>query len=88
MAEPARFHHISSAVVMSRPDRAEAVSAALAAMEGVEVHARQAGRIVVVLEGESAGELGGRLTEIAAIEGVVAANTVFEHVEELEGSAP
>lgn len=88
MAEPARFHHISSAVVMCRPEQAETVSAALAIMEGVEIHGRQAGRIVVVLEGASAGELGGRLTEIAAIEGVIAANMVFEHIEELEGSAP
>jgi nitrate reductase NapD len=88
VGEAARFHHISSAVVMARPERAEAVSAAIAAMDGVEIHAREAGRIVVVIEGASAGELGDRLTEIASVEGVVAANMVFEHIEELEGIAP
>ena len=88
MGETRRYHHISSAVILSRPEMADAVSAALGVMDGVEIHARQAGRIVVVIEGESAGELGGRLTEIAAIDGVIAANMVFEHIEELEGSAP
>ena len=88
MGETSRFHHISSAVILSRPERADAVSVALAAMVGVEIRARRDGRIVVVIEGGSAGELSSRLTDIASIEGVVAANMVFEHVEEMEGSAP
>ena len=35
------------------------------------------------MEGSSADELGGRLTAIAAIDGVIAANMVFEQVESL-----
>ena len=37
--------------------------------------------IVVVIEGTSTGMLGESLSRIAVLEGVVAANMVFEHVE-------
>ncbi|MGO4839852.1 chaperone NapD [Rhizobiaceae sp. 2RAB30] len=44
--------------------------------------------MVVVMEGGSAGELGAQLTALGALDGVVAANMVFEHIEEMEGSQP
>jgi nitrate reductase NapD len=88
MSDHKRFHHISSAVVLARPDRVEAVSEALRRMARTEIHARRAERIVVVMEGSSADELGGRLAAIAAIDGVIAANMVFEHIGEVEVSEP
>jgi periplasmic nitrate reductase NapD len=36
------------------------------------------------MEGGSTGELGERLTAIGRLDGVIAANMVFEHIEELE----
>ncbi|MCR4264740.1 chaperone NapD [Nitratireductor sp. ZSWI3] len=78
------FLHVSSAVVCVRPERAQAVIAAISAMQATEVHAHDAARIVVVMEGRSTGELGDRLASIALTPGVIAANMVFEHVEELE----
>lgn len=88
MPDPKRLHHISSAVVLARPDRVEAVSESLRRMDRTEIHARQAQRIVVVMEGSSADELGARLVAIASIDGVIAANMVFEHVGEMEVSEP
>ena len=44
------------------------------------------GRIVVVIEGSSGGELGDLLTAIGNLDGVIAANMVFEHIEELRGT--
>ena len=55
-------------------------------MNGPEVRASENGRIVIVIEGSSGGELGGVLTAIGNLDGVIAANMVFEHVEELRGT--
>ena len=39
-----------------------------------------------MIEGSSGGELGDLLTAIGNLDGVIAANMVFEHVEELRGT--
>lgn len=77
-------HHVSSAVVITRPECMNAVAAEIAAMEATEVHAAESGRVIVVLEGKSAGELGNRLNAIAGINGVIAANMVFEQIIDTE----
>tara|TARA_R110002020_G_scaffold381102_1_gene592149 strand:+ start:958 stop:1248 length:291 start_codon:yes stop_codon:yes gene_type:complete len=74
-------HHISSAVVLALPERREEVSARLAKMTGVEVHAGEGSRIVITIEGPSSGMLGETLTTISLMDGVLAANMVFEHAE-------
>lgn len=88
MPDAPRHHHVSSAVVSVLPGRALDIVAAIEAMEGAEVPVHQGGRIVVVLEGGSTGELGARLTAIGALDGVIAANMVFEQIEELEAVQP
>lgn len=77
-------HHISSAVVMTRPEAVEPVADRLAAMEGVEVHASGAGKLVIVIEGPSAGYLGETLLRISAMDDVLAAHMVFEQAIEEE----
>ena len=74
-------HCISSAVVVMLPGREEEVLAALREIEGAEIRARQESRLVLLLEGASSGDVGGKLARIAVMEGVVAANMVFEHTE-------
>ena len=71
-------HHISSAIVVARPDALASVADRLAALEGVEVHATGGGKIVVVIEGHSAGQLGEMLIRISAMDDVLAAHMVFE----------
>ena len=80
-------HHISSAVVLALPERREEVSARLAKMTGVEVHAGEGSRIVITIEGPSSGMLGEALTTISVMDGVLAANMVFEHAEGREGQS-
>ncbi len=75
-------HHISSAVVATMPAFTASVGDALANMASVEVHGVENGKFVIVIEGSSTGELGTVLTTISLLEGVIAANMVFEHVEE------
>lgn len=84
MSDGQTSYHISSAVVVVKPDYVDGVVEAISAMEKTEVHGHQNGRIIVVLEGGSTGELGNRLNAMAALDGVVTANMVFEHVEEVE----
>lgn len=75
-------HHISSAVVTAVPARREAVIAQLAVLPGVEVHADENSRVVITIEGPTSGFLGETLARISIMDGVLAANMVFEHVEE------
>jgi len=71
-------HHISSAVVVTRPEAVQVMSATLAGIEGVEVHATGGGKIVIVIEGPSSGFLGETLIRISAMDDVIAAHMVFE----------
>lgn len=80
MPEPDSYH-VSSAVVAARPEHVDGVLAALAGFGNVEVHGWDKGRIVVVIEGSSTGQLGDTLMRISLLPGVLAANMVFEHVE-------
>ena len=82
---PAR-HTISSAVVMALPARIAEIHARLEEMPGVEIHACEGSRIVVTIEGATSGALGETLTAISLIDGVIAANMVFEHIEEAEAT--
>ncbi|CAD7048202.1 glutamate synthase [Pseudorhizobium endolithicum] len=87
MPDISQRYHVSSAVVVARPEEAESVAASLAAMEGVEVFTIQDGKIVVVIEGKTSGELGATLSAISGLSGVFAANMVFEHSEYEEAFA-
>lgn len=73
--------YISSAVVTAFPERCNEVVRRIRALPETEIHHVQNGKIVIVLEGESADVIGGRLAAIALMEGVLSANMVFEHVE-------
>jgi nitrate reductase NapD len=75
-------HHISSAVVVAFPERREELATRLSSVPGVEVHAEEGSRIVVTIEGPSSGMLGETLVRISAMDGVISANMVFEHIED------
>lgn len=79
--------HISSAIVRAMPGRVEEVVVTINAFPECEVFHTENGRIVVVLEAETAGAVGARLAEIALLDGVVSANLVYEHLEMPEQTA-
>ena len=83
MPEPERYH-ISSAVVSMVPGREDEVLSVLPSLPGVEVHITERSRAVVTIEGRNSREMGDRLTDIAKMAGVIAANMVFEHSDEEE----
>jgi nitrate reductase NapD len=82
-ASPADRYLISSAVVSAFPERADEVVQALGKLPGTEVRAVQGGKIVIIIEGRESGAIGARLAEIALMDGVLAANLVYEHAETL-----
>ena len=76
--------HISSLLVHARPASLPAVRAALATLDGIEIHgASDAGKIVVTLETESSGGIVERLASIRDLAGVLSAVLVFHQIEPL-----
>jgi periplasmic nitrate reductase NapD len=73
--------HIASAVVKARPAIQDAVAERIAALAGVEVLAKDHGRIIVVLEASQHRALADTLDRIAVLDGVLSATLVFEHSE-------
>lgn len=86
MPENTGRYHVSSAVVAVVPHMRDAVLATLLTLDNVEVHGEGNGKIVIVIDGTSTGMLGDTLTYIATLDGVIAANMVFEHVDTEETS--
>lgn len=74
-------YHISSAVIATMPAATENILAELGQMKNVEVHGCERGKIILVIEGTSTGMMGDCLSRISLLDGVIAANMVFEHVE-------
>jgi nitrate reductase NapD len=73
--------HISSLIVQAMPASMPAVTASVLAMPGLEVHAVEAGKMVVVLETADEGEIVARLSEINLLDGVMSVNLVYHQVD-------
>lgn len=74
--------HITSFVILCRPQLRRGVSAAVAALPGVEVHHCGAdGKIVAVAEGDDAQAMGEALMRLQDLPGVAAANMVYHGVD-------
>ena len=77
---------IASVLVQARPERMAEVEAAVTALAGCEIHARDPiGKLVVVIETSSAGAVGSTLNAIALLPGVLSASLVFHAVDADEG---
>jgi len=77
-----RIRHISSALVLAFPERREEIARRISEMPDTEVHGIVSGKIVIVLEGGDVGEIGERMIAISLMDGVLAANLVFEQVDD------
>jgi len=73
---------IASVLVQARPERLSDVEAAIHAIAGCEIHARDPrGKLVVVIETSSAGAVGSTLTTIALLPNVFSASLVFHAID-------
>ena len=69
---------IASVLVQARPERLADVEAAIAALTGCEIHARDPkGKLVVVIEAATTGAVGSTLNVIALLPDVLSAALVF-----------
>lgn len=73
---------IASVLVQARPERLTQVEAAITALAGCEVHARDPkGKLVLVIETSSAGAVGSTLNQIALLPDVFSAALVFHAID-------
>ena len=73
---------IASILVQARPDRLAGVEAEIAAIDGCEIHGRDArGKLVVVVDAPDAGSLGATLNTIALLPHVYSASLVFHAID-------
>ena len=77
--------HITSFVVLCRPQKVREVRAAIAAMPGVEIHyCGDGGKIVALAEGGSEHHIGDALAKLQSVPGVVAANMAYHGIDYAE----
>ena len=73
---------IASILVQARPERLDAVEAAILALPGCEIHGRDPrGKLVVVVDAPDAGSLGSTLNTIALLPHVYSASLVFHAID-------
>jgi nitrate reductase NapD len=74
--------HISSLIIQTRPESIDRLSREIAALPGAEIHGTApTGKIVVLLETASEGEISDRLTSIHGFDGVLTATLVYHQVD-------
>ncbi len=84
MASPDGGTEIASILVQARPEILDEVIASIEAVGGAEIHNRdRRGKLVVVIEGSGSDPVGGALTQISLLPGVISATLVF-HATDVE----
>ncbi len=80
--------HVSSLVVHAAADQLRVVEQAISAMDGAEVPASsEAGKLVVVVEGDTRNTLLDKFEAIRALPGVLAATLVYHQTDDEEEPA-
>ena len=75
--------HISSFVILCKPQNRHAVADAVAALRGLEIHhCGSNGKIVAVAEGGTESHITQALQTLQDLPGVVAANLVYHGIDE------
>jgi len=84
---PVTEYHVCGVLLMTRPERAPAVEPGLRGLEGVELHASEAGRLVVTIEGSSYAQCADMMNHLATLPGVAAASLVYHQIDHDPGTA-
>jgi nitrate reductase NapD len=82
-AQPAAAVEIASILVQARPERLDAVAAAIEALPGAQVFSRDPkGKLAVVLEAPDTGAIGTALNTITSMPDVLTAALVFHGTDD------
>lgn len=77
--------HIASVVVQALPRLLDEVAAAVGRMPAAQLHGRaETGKLVVTLDGASAGEIVDQIGELQRLAGVVNVALVYQHIDTLD----
>ncbi len=76
--------HVSGIIVHTPEDRAPVVASAIGAMEGAEVHVREGGKLIVVLEAADERALGDLFNTVSLMDGVYSCALVSHYRDEPE----
>ncbi len=74
-------YHVCGLLLLSRPESAAKVEQALRAMDGVQLHANEAGRMVVTIEGGEYRACADRMNELATLRGVASSSLVYHQID-------
>jgi len=80
-------YHVCGVLLMTRPELATRVELGLQDLEGVELHASQAGRLVVTVEGPSYYQCAEMINHLATLPGVAASSLVYHQIDHDTGAA-
>jgi len=72
--------HVASLIVRTRPESAASIAAQIAD-EHNEIHAVEAGKIIVVIESPSEGALADRMDEIRNVPDVLMVSLVYHEID-------
>lgn len=76
--------NISGVIVYATPEQLDSVTKKLNAIEGVEVHAAEDGKLVVTVEHESINGLADQANAFQDLPGVLSVAMVYQHNEDIE----
>ena len=76
--------NISGVIVYAAPEQSELVVKGLNAIEGVEVHAAENGKLVVTVEHKNINTLADQVMQFQDMSGVMSVAMVYQHNEDLE----
>lgn len=74
-------YHVCGVLLMSRPEQAPVVEQALRGLPGVELHANDAGRMVVTVEGTEYGACADVISQLATLDGVASSSLVYHQID-------
>jgi nitrate reductase NapD len=74
-------YHVCGLLLMARPENARRVEQLLHAMDGVEVHASEGGRMVVTVEGRAYQECADIMNQLATLDGVASSSLVYHQLD-------
>lgn len=76
--------NISGVIVYAAPEQSDLVETSLNAIDGVEVHANEGGKLVVTVEHENINALADQVMKFQDIPKVMSVAMVYQHNEDLE----
>lgn len=74
-------YNVCGVLVMSKPESVPMVEATLNAIEGVEVHASDNGKLVVTVEGPNNRDFANMISDFSNIDGVLSTSMVYHQIE-------